>query len=131
MPEGESMTHPIVYVDASSIRKGKLDELRAAMEHLAAFVKANVPQLISYAFYLDAEQEQMTVVAVHPDSASLEYHMDVGREEFRKFSSLISLIRIDVYGRVSDGVVERLRAKAQMLGNAAVAVHDFQAGFAR
>jgi hypothetical protein len=124
-------TQPIVYVDASTIREGKLDELTAAMDHLAAWVEANVPRLVSYAFYLDAERKQMTVVAVHPDSDSLEYHMDAGREEFRKFASLIELARIDVYGRVSDAVVERLEAKAAMLGGAPVAVHEFHAGFSR
>ena len=125
------MPRPIVYVDTSSIREGKLEELEAAMQHLAAFVEANVPQLISYGFFLDHESDQMTVVAVHPDSASLEFHMDVGAEEFRKFADLIDLSRIDVYGAVSDAVVERLHRKAQMLGSATVTVHELHAGFAR
>ena len=87
---------PIVYVDTSTIREGKLPELRTAMQHLATFVEAHMPRLLSYAFYLDEEQRRMTVVAVHPDSASLEFHMDTGAGEFRKFAPLIDLIRIDV-----------------------------------
>ena len=125
------MSQPIVYVDASTIREGKLAELEVAMEGLAAFVEANVTQLISYGFFLDDERTQMTVVAVHPDSASLEFHMDVGAAEFRKFADLIDLSRIEVYGRVSDAVLKRLHQKAQMLGRGPVAVHDFYAGFAR
>jgi hypothetical protein len=73
----------------------------------------------------------MTVVAVHPDSASLGYHMDVGNDEFRKFADLIDLTRIDVYGDVSDGVRELLDRNARMLGRGTVTVHEFQAGFAR
>ncbi len=125
------MSQPIVYVDTSTIREGKLAELEMAMKDLAAFVEANVPQLISYGFFLDGERTQMTVVAVHPDSASLEFHMDVGAAEFRKFADLIDLARIEVYGRVSDAVLERIHQKAQMLGRGTVAVHDFYAGFAR
>jgi hypothetical protein len=125
------MSQPIVYVDTSTIRAGKLTELEAAMKGLAAFVEANVPQLISYGFFLDAERTQMTVVAVHADSASLEFHMDVGAEEFRKFADLIDLLRIEVYGRVSDAVLERLHGKARMLGAGTVAVHELYAGFAR
>ncbi len=125
------MTQPIVYVDVSTIREGKLAELEVAMKRLAAFVEANVPRLISYAFFLDEDRKQMTVVAVHPDSASLEYHMDVGGAEFRKFASLISLSRIEVYGRVSQPVLDRLHQKAHMLGGGSVAVHDFYAGFSR
>jgi hypothetical protein len=125
------MSQPIVYIDTSAIRAGKLGELEVSMKLLASFVERNVPQLISYAFFLDEEKTRMTVVAVHPDSASLEHHMDVGREEFRKFSALIELQRIEVYGRISDAVLARLHQKAKMLGTATVTVHDFFAGFTR
>ena len=125
------MAQPIVYIDTSAIRKGQIEELHAAMRGLAAFVEANVPQLISYGFFLDEDRTQMTVVAVHRDSASLEFHMDVCASEFRKFASLIDLLRIEVYGRVSEAVLTRLHQKARMLGAGTVAVHDFYAGFAR
>jgi quinol monooxygenase YgiN len=125
------MRQPIVYIDVSTIRKGKLEELEAAMKALAVFVEANVPQLISYAFYLDEHRTRMTVVAVHRDSASLEFHMDVGAAEFRKFADLIDLLKIEVYGRVSEAVVKRLHQKARTLGTGTVAVHEFFAGFSR
>ena len=125
------MHPPIVYIDTSAIRDGKLDELEGAMRHLAAFVDANVPQLISYGFFLDEKRTRMTVVAVHRDSASLEFHMDVGGAEFRKFAHLIELLTIEVYGAISDDVLERLHEKAQMLGDGTVTVHEHYAGFAR
>lgn len=125
------MPQPIVYIDVSAIRKGKLAELEAAMKSLAAFVERNVPQLISYGFYLDPRRRQMTVVAVHRDSASLEFHMDVGAAEFRKFADLIELLKIEVYGRVSEAVLERLHRKARALGTGTVTVHEFYAGFTR
>jgi hypothetical protein len=125
------MLQPIVYIDTSAIREGKLGEVEAAMKSLASFVEEHVPQLISYAFYLDRERTQMTVVAVHPDAASVEFHMDVGAAEFRKFADFIDLLRIEVYGSVSDGVLQRLHQKTQMLGRGTVAVHDLYAGFAR
>jgi hypothetical protein len=122
---------PIVYVDTSTIREGKLEELKTAMPALVSFVENNVPRVISYGFFLDPVEGQMTVVAVHPDSECLEFHMDVGNEEFRKFSSLIELSGIDVYGSVSEAVVERLERKAQMLGTGTVTVHAQYAGFDR
>lgn len=125
------MSSPIVYIDTSTIRKGQLEKLKNAMKYLATFVEANMPRLISYAFFLNDDQSQMTVVAVHPDSASLEFHMEVGADEFRKFASLIELLRIEIYGRVSGAVLERLHKKARMLGTGTVAVHEFYAGFNR
>lgn len=125
------MTQPIVYIDTSTIRDGKLEELEPAMKHLAAFVESNVPRVLSYGFYLSEDRTRMTVVAVHPDDASLEYHLDVGGAEFRKFADLIELSGIEVYGRVSDPVLKRLHDKARMLGTGTVAIHDFYAGFTR
>jgi hypothetical protein len=125
------MSPPIVYVDTSAIREGKQQELEVAMKHLATFVEANMPRVISYGLFLDQNRMQMTVVAVHPDSDSLQFHLETGATEFQKFADLIDLSRIEVYGVVSDGVLERLNRKARMLGSGTVAVHELHAGFAR
>jgi len=125
------MPQPIVYVDVSRIREGKLEGLESAMKHLAAFVESEAPCLISYGFFLDAERRQMTVVAIHPDSESLEFHLNVGGAEFQKFRDLIDLSSINVYGAISPVALERLRQKARMLGGAAVSVHELYSGFAR
>jgi len=50
------MSQPIFYIDTSSIRESKLEELQAAMKDLAAFVEANMPQLISYGFFLNGHR---------------------------------------------------------------------------
>jgi hypothetical protein len=60
----------------------------------------------------------MTVVAVHPDSASLELHLEIGRTEFRKLADMITLRRIEVYGSVSAKARAMLQEKATMLGGA-------------
>jgi len=125
------VAQPIVYVDISAIRPGKRGQLAGAMTQLAAFVEANMPRLLSYGFFLNENRAEMTVVAIHPDSASLESHMDVGAPEFRKFADLIELKKIEVYGRVTEGVMDKLHRKAQMLGNATVTVHELYAGFTR
>jgi hypothetical protein len=125
------MSHPIVYIDKSTVRDGQLTELKTAMKELAGFVEANMPRLLSYAFFLNENQTQMTVVAIHPDSASLEFHLDTGAEEFRKFANLIDLLSIEVYGQISDAVIDRLEQKAEMLGSGTLTVHEFYAGFAR
>ena len=94
------MPPPIVDVDTSVIRDGKHRELEVAMKRLAVFVEQNMPRVISYGFFLNEDRAQMTVIAVHPDSESLEFHMDTGADEFRNFADLIDLSRIEVYGAV-------------------------------
>jgi hypothetical protein len=55
--------------------------------------------------------------------------MDVGKEEFRKFANLLDLLKIEVYGEISDSVYDQLQQKVEMLGKGTVVVHDFNAGF--
>ncbi|MFD7263626.1 hypothetical protein [Streptomyces sp. NPDC059874] len=125
------MAEPIYYVDRSDIRDGKLAEAKEGMRELAAFVEANEPQLIAYHFFLDESDAVMTVVAVHPDSASMRLHMELGGPKFRAMGAFVRLRSIDVYGRPSEAVVDQLRQKAEYLGGGTVTLHTHQAGFAR
>ena len=125
------MSEPIVYVDTSEIRAGKLEELKSAMNELVKFVETSEPSLIAYNVYLNEEGTRMTVVHVHRDSAALEFHMKVAGPAFPKFVQLIKLLSIDVYGKLTDDLLERMRQKAQMLGNGTVLMHERHAGFAR
>jgi len=121
---------PIVYIDHSDIRKDSIDELKTGVQRLVDFIDAREPQLITYGFYIDEDAARMTVVAVHPDSASLERHMDVGSREFSKFAHLVTLTAIECYGRPSEKALEQLRQKADALGEGGAIVSvERSAGF--
>ncbi|HKE53307.1 MAG TPA: hypothetical protein VKC55_00885 [Actinomycetota bacterium] len=45
------MNEPIVAVDTSEVREGRLDEVKTAIERLAEFVDANEPRPIAYNAY--------------------------------------------------------------------------------
>jgi hypothetical protein len=123
-------SEPIVYIDHSDIRDGSLEELKAGVRRLVDFIEAREPQLIVYGFYIDEDAMKLTVVAVHPDPASLELHMDIGSAEFRKLAHLLTLTAIECYGRPSDKALEQLRQKAAMLGDGGTIVSvDRSAGF--
>ena len=126
------MSDPIVYLDRSRVRPGKLAELRRAIDDLVGFIEEQEPQLLSYGFHLDEDASRMTVVAVHPDAASVERHMEVGGEAFRGFAELIEMEGIEVYGEPTDHMLEQLRQKAAALGESGRVVVDRQyAGFSR
>jgi len=125
------MAQPIVYLDTSEVKPGRLEELKVAMADLARFVKANEPQLFAYNVYFSENGSRMSVLHINPDSASLVYHLTVAGPKFPPIGEFLRLLSIDVYGRPDDQLVERLRQKAKMLGSGIVRVHDFHAGFAR
>jgi hypothetical protein len=121
----------IVYIDRSDVNEDRKQDLKAGIRRLVDVIQSREPQLISYAFHLDDEAAAMTVVAVHPDSASLELHLEIGRTEFRKLGDMITLRRIEVYGSPSDKARAMLQEKATMLGGTDVTVHERFAGFDR
>lgn len=125
------MLDPIIVVDSSRIREGKLEELKAAIEELVTFVTANEADPIAYNVYFDEDGTRMTVVQVHPSSASMEFHMKIAGPTFRKFTELLELERVDFYGTPSDALLEQMRKKAQLLGDAPVVINELQAGFAK
>jgi hypothetical protein len=115
-------SEPIVYIDHSNIRQGSLEELRAGFRRLVDFIGASEPKLITNAFYIDEDAAKMTVVAVHPDSASLELHMDIGSKEFAKLAHLLTLTAIECYGRPSERALGQLRHKAATMGDGGTVV---------
>jgi quinol monooxygenase YgiN len=124
------MSKPIISLDTSEIRQGKLDELKKAVSELVEFVRSNEPRRIAYEVYFDQTGSRMTVVQVHPDSASMEYHMTVAGPTFRGSPS-ITLSTLDVYGEPSEELLKLLRRKVRMLGDVTVVVHELHAGFTR
>ena len=125
------MSQPLVFVDTSDIHEGRLDDVRAAVAELAAFVEANEADPIAYQVFFSEDGRRMTVVQVPPDSASMERHMELAGPVFATFADLLTLRTMDVFGTPSEKVLDHLRRKAELLGAATVAVHDLQAGFER
>ena len=125
------MREPILYIDVSHIRPGKLGTVKTLIADLVAFAETNEPRLVAYHFFIDEQEQLMTCFAVHPDSASMEFHMNIGWEKFRAFSEHIEQRSIDVYGDASENVIARLHHKIEMLGRGTVTVHRLQAGFSR
>jgi len=119
----------VIYVDHSEVREGRLEDLKTAIKDLAEFVKAKEPRIIAYNVYFTEDGKRMTVIHVHPDSDSLKFHMNVAGPAFAKFADYVRMLTINVYGEINESLLEQLKKKAQMLGNASVIVHEYHAGF--
>lgn len=126
-----AMSQPLIYVDTSAVREGALPQLKDAIKELAEFVEENEPQLLSYSVYFSEDGTEMTVVHVHADADSLDYHMDVAGRRFAPFADLLTLSTIHIYGEPSAQALERLQEKMRLLGSGEVLVDPPHAGFSR
>jgi hypothetical protein len=121
------MSEPIVSIDTSQIREGKLDDLKEAVVELVAFVESNESRPIIYAIYFDEAGTRMTVAQVHPDSQSMEHHMTVAGPAFAGFSELVTLSTLDPR-RAERGTVGATAAEGPVVGAGDRGGHDLQAG---
>jgi hypothetical protein len=122
---------PILYIDRSTIAADAIDDVRAKTTELVAFIESREPRLLCYGFVIDADAGEMTVAAVHPDTASLELHLQLGGPRFAAIGRHIRLRSIEVFGQPSPGATEALYQKARLLGNAEVRIRPLDPGFAR
>lgn len=123
------MTNFILYIDRSTVRDGKLADLKPAMEELVNFVKANEPEILAYNVYFSTDGDQMTVMHMHAGQASFEFHMEVAGPKFPPIGEFIDLESIEEYGQLSNDLIQQLRDKASELGSGRVSVHELHQGF--
>lgn len=87
-----------------------MDDWRTGSHEMTAFVEANEPRMIGIAHYVNDDGTEGTTVQIHPDSESLEYHLEVASSRIGKGSQIVQVLRIELYGAVSAAVVDRLRS---------------------
>jgi hypothetical protein len=81
---------------------------------LVDFIEAGEPRLIAFNEYINAERTEVTVVQVHPDAASMEFHMNAVRERAAQAyaETLDATTQVQVFGMPSDAVMQMLRVQA-------------------
>jgi hypothetical protein len=71
------MSQPFAYVGTWTIKPGKEEDAKTFLSEHTAFIEANEPRMIAFHVYFNEEGNMASVVQVHPDSASMETHMQL------------------------------------------------------
>jgi hypothetical protein len=126
------MSGPYVYIGTYTIKSGRQDEARERCGKLVELVQEKEPRLISFNIYLDDEATQMSVVQVHPDAESMEWHLEVVAEHIAtSFESFLgSTVYEHTFGRPTESLTRTLLQWADP-GASATSMPDHVAGFTR
>jgi quinol monooxygenase YgiN len=125
------MGEPFVYVGSWTIKPGKFEEARKRLAEHAEFVETNEPRMIAFHVYFDEHGTRSTVVQVHPDSASMEFHMQLIAEHLGDvFDYIDAILSEQYYGPMSETLSETL-AKWEGPGVAVTKLPVHEAGFTR
>ena len=108
------MSGPFIFIATNRLKPGALDRERARVPGLVEFIAANEPRLIAFNEYANEAGDEVSVVQVHPDAASMEAHMQIVAERARAAyaETLDATVRIQVFGRPNDAILEALRQQA-------------------
>jgi hypothetical protein len=106
------MPSPFIFIATNRLKAGRLE--RERVPGLVKFIEANEPRLIAFNEYVNAAGDEVTVVQVHPDAASMEAHMEIVRERAQAAyaETLDATVRIQVFGEPTQAILETLRQQA-------------------
>jgi hypothetical protein len=108
------MPSPFIFIATNRLKGGALDRERARVADLVEFIEASEPRVIAFNEYVNEAGDEVSVVQVHPDAASMEAHMEIVRERAQAAyaETLDATVRIQVFGQPTEGILETLRQQA-------------------
>lgn len=108
------MPEPFIFIATNRLREGRFAAEEQRVPGLARFIEANEPRLIAFNEYVNDDHSEVTVVQVHPDAASFEFHLgtvgDRAREAYAQ--TLEATTGIQVFGTPTVNVLRMLRQQA-------------------
>ena len=84
------MSGPFIIISTFGVKDGKLEHLKRFQRELSEIIEAREPQLIAFNAFLNDEGTEMTSIQVHPDTASMDFHLKVIREHLGDAMSAVA-----------------------------------------
>jgi hypothetical protein len=108
------MSEPFIFIGTHRLKDGKLQDFGKYFGELVEVVEANEPRLIAFNGYVNEDGTEVAIVQVHPDTASMEFHMGVVHEHITAaYEELLEeTTSIQVFGELSDEAREMMQQLA-------------------
>lgn len=92
------MSAPLIFITKHTVKDGKLNELERLNREFVDFVEANEPRILALHAYLDSTRAHLTLVQVHPDAASMDFHLQVAGDKIHQAFEVVENDSVEVYG---------------------------------
>jgi hypothetical protein len=105
---------PFIFIATNRLKPGALDDERRRVPGLVEFIEANEPRLLAFNEYVNEAGDEVTVVQVHPDAASMEAHLGIVADRAREAyaATVDATVRIQVFGEPTERILSILREQA-------------------
>ncbi len=126
------MSEPFIYVSTSRIKEGKLEDIKRSAREVVETAQEHEPRLIALHVFINEDGTEMTSIQIHPDAASMDFHMQVLGKHLGEFMddapNLIEFKHFEYYGKPSMMALEMDR---ELAGDAVTLKPVHVAGFTR
>jgi len=96
------MATPFMLVSNFKVKDGSVENLRDYARSVTELMQAKEPRIIAFHSFLSEDGTELSTIHLHPDVASMEFHMQVQRNNWEEtFSEVVTMlegIRVDFYG---------------------------------
>jgi hypothetical protein len=108
------MPGPFIVIATNRLRDGRFDAEQQRVPALCSFIEASEPRLIAFNEYVNEERSEVTVVQVHPDAASFDFHLGVVGDRARDayVQTLEATTSIEDFGTPTETILGMLRRQA-------------------
>ena len=105
------MSEPFIFIGTYTIKGGKLEDFKRYWPQFVDFVEDSEPRLIAFNAYVDEDGREVSIVQVHPDVHSMEFHMKLIREHVEQaFAEFLEdAVGMQVYGAIGDSALAMMR----------------------
>jgi len=114
------MFKPFIYMSTWKIKEGRLEDWKRFTRELVENIEAKEPQLIAFNIFLNEDETEMTSIQIHPDAASIDFHMQVLQQvlggdmnEWVERAGFLEPKHIEIYGTPSAAVLEADRPRVE------------------
>lgn len=125
------MSAPLVFVSTWRVKPDAGEDLERYYRRVVEIVEAHEPQIIAFHGFLSEDGSEFTSIQVHPDAASMEFHMKVlmdnWEDSFAGYADWVESVGSQYYGDRPAGA----RALDERLGTVVSEKPRHVAGFTR
>ena len=109
------MSEPIVFISRQRIKEGKLDDFKKRYQETAEFIESTRPGTVAFLAYLDEHGTEASLVHVFPDAEAMQAHIQGAAERARKAAEFMEPAGIEIYGQLTDQLLEGIKQAAGSL----------------
>ena len=105
------MSTEFIYTGTYRVREGRFEDARKKLAEHAEFIEANEPRLIAFHVFTDEAAGTVSIVQLHRDPESMEFHMKLAAEHINSALNdyLGEAKSTHVYGGAGAPIVDTIR----------------------